>query len=84
MKCACARVEPLPTPVMAAGVLSLFEGINGFPLEVAAAGVLAVALLACLPGIGRCVRQYLAFRAVPAADDHQHFLLGHTPRVSED
>ena len=43
--------------------------------------VLLVAVLA-LPVVWKGVRQYLAFRTVPA-DPEQHFLLGHAPRVSK-
>ena len=50
--------------------------------EAAVAVIVFLLAALSLPSLCRGVRQYLAFRAVPA-DPDQHFLLGHSPRVSD-
>lgn len=54
---------------------------RGLVIEAAVVGAVVLLVLWLLPRITNVVRQYLAFRSVPA-DPDQHFLLGHSPRVS--
>lgn len=50
-------------------------------VEAAVVGAVVLLVLWVLPRVRNVVRQYLGFRSVPA-DPDQHFLLGHSPRVS--
>ena len=77
--CACACVLG-PRLEMAA----FLHGWVLTPALVAEAAVLGAVVLFAMyvvPGIWKGVQQYLVFRSVPA-DPEQHWLLGHTPRVS--
>ena len=63
---------------------SFLQGWVQTPALVAEAAVFGAVVLFAMyvvPSIRRGVRQYLAFRCVPA-DPEQHWLLGHSPRVS--
>ena len=62
----------------------LWEWLAGHSLIVETAVIALVIVplaLYGLPAIRKVWRQYMAFRTVPT-DPDQHFLLGHTPRVS--
>ena len=59
----------------------LREWLAGHSLIVETAVIGLVIVLFALPAIRKVWRQYMAFRTVPT-DPDQHFLLGHTPRVS--
>ena len=62
-------------------VVSVMLPTGGLVTEAAVIGAVVLLVLWVLPRVRNVVRQYLAFRSVPA-DPDQHFLLGHSPRVS--